>query len=296
MRFLALAPWLLVSPLLCQQPPSSNGGGHPSVSPDGRRIAFLAERGGVSDIYAIGADGSGLERLTTDSTRKGVPFWTPDGNRIGFTMTSGDTVRVFLMSATGGQPTEVSRLQARGSVRLLPDGEHLLLGVGSWTAMQLVTADLDGSNRRPLTADQAAYWCPNISPRSHRIAVGRTDSAGMQVWVMNPDGSNPHAVTSLDGAQGTPQCPAWSPDERRLAVQREERAASDTSKYVGSIWLIDLETGAATRLAPHTTPYQDEVPAWFPDGKRIAFQSNRTGRWEVWVMNADGTNPKQLTR
>jgi TolB protein len=62
------------------------------------------------------------------------------------------------------------------------------------------------------------------------------------------------------------------------------------------IWIVDAETGAARKLAAHVEPYDDEVPAWFPDGKRIVFQSTRTGRMELWVMNADGSEPRQLTK
>ena len=70
---------------------------------------------------------------------------------------------------------------------------------------------------------------------------------------------------------------------------------ADPKSIVGNVWVVDVATGAATKLAPHSESYQDELPSWFPDGKRIAFQSNRTGRWEVWVINADGTGAKQLT-
>ena len=82
--------------------------------------------------------------------------------------------------------------------------------------------------------------------------------------------------------------PAWSSDGRQLAIQV-------SGKEVGHIWLVDLATGDARKLAAHTTPYLDEVPAWFPDGGRVAFQSNRTGRMEIWVMNADGSGQRQVT-
>jgi TolB protein len=46
-----------------------------------------------------------------------------------------------------------------------------------------------------------------------------------------------------------------------------------------------------TRHAAH-----DDSPPWSPDGKRIAFTSNRDGNYEIYVMNADGSEPRNLTR
>lgn len=40
--------------------------------------------------------------------------------------------------------------------------------------------------------------------------------------------------------------------------------------------------------------WNNAAPAWSPDGSQIAFLTDRTGRWELWVMNADGTNPQPL--
>jgi TolB protein len=59
--------------------------------------------------------------------------------------------------------------------------------------------------------------------------------------------------------------------------------------------VVEVQTGEARKLAPHDRAYLDETPSWFPDGKRIAFQSNRTGRMEVWIMSADGSGPEQVT-
>jgi Tol biopolymer transport system component len=67
-------------------------------------------------------------------------------------------------------------------------------------------------------------------------------------------------------------------------------------EHESHIWIIDAMTGDARKLVAHDQPYLDETPAWFSDGKRIAFQSNRTGKMEVWVMNVDGSSPRQITR
>ena len=76
------------------------------------------------------------------------------------------------------------------------------------------------------------------------------------------------------------------------------RVCRDQSASGGAahVWLVDANTGAARKLAPHDRAYLDETPAFFPDGKRIAFQSDRTGRMEIWVMNVDGTGAKQVTK
>ncbi len=119
--------------------------------------------------------------------------------------------------------------------------------------------------------------------------TGRDASGILHIYVMNADGSHPRQLTHIDAYEGQGQCPAWSPDGRRLAIQTTRK------DHMGYVWIIDYPSGTAHKLAAHEATFADELPVWSPDGKRLAFQSNRSGRMEVWTMSADGTHLRQLT-
>ena len=110
---------------------------------------------------------------------------------------------------------------------------------------------------------------------------------------MNSDGSKPNQLAHIPDDEGRAEWPAWSPDGQALAVQVVK---STPAGSIGHIWIVDADTGASHKIAAHEEVYLDETPSWFPDGGRLAFQSNRTGRMEVWVMNKDGSGARQITR
>jgi TolB protein len=65
--------------------------------------------------------------------------------------------------------------------------------------------------------------------------------------------------------------------------------------HSSEIRVVDLSTGQTRTLSVPGADHLDEAPSWFPDGTRLAFQSNRTGTMEIWVMGDDGSNPRQIT-
>ena len=77
-----------------------------------------------------------------------------------------------------------------------------------------------------------------------------------------------------------------SPDGTRLAAGRREAGAQS------DIWVVDLAQGSETRLT--SDPASDSEPVWSPDGKRIAFSSNREGTNNVYVRAADGAGNDEL--
>ena len=267
---------------------------HPQVSPDGKSIAFVSTRDGPRLIYVMNADGSTIRRIA--NTERMFPHWSHDGQLRG-NRRAGDTTVVYTLSRDGGEHRVVARIATPlGGAIGFPGDERFLYQANTWQETQLESIGRDGTDRRRLTTDHAPKWCPSISPDGQRIAVGRRDSSSWQIVMMKADGSDNHAVVSRDRALGSSECPVWSRDGRRLAFQSGGQFAPDTTKLTSHIMVVDTSGAGLVRLAPHAQPWLDETPSWFPDGKRIAFQSDRTGAWEIWVMNADGSEVHQLTR
>lgn len=277
-----------------QQPPApTENGGHPVVSPDGNHIAFTSNRDGTPDLYVMNADGTGVVRLTRSPAEEAISGWNTDGTRLFYTIVSGDSAHTYSVAADGTGVTSVGTYAAR-TVLVSPDGQSVIYGAGPWATMQLFRERVDGTGSRRLTPGGGAYWCSSLTDNGTRVATSRSDSNGMQVWIFDASTDESWMATSFPKSDGNPQCPAWAPEGRRLALQSAAPVA-DSTKRDGHIWVLRLDTGAATKLAEHASPYLDEAPSWFPDGRRIAFQSNRTGRWEIWVMNYDGTGAHQIT-
>ena len=82
-------------------------------------------------------------------------------------------------------------------------------------------------------------------------------------------------------------------------VAQGDRIAFQVNRAGGGhaeIWIVNGATGTARAIAKHDPDYLDETPTWFPDGRHLAIQSNRTGRMEVWMIAIDGSTQIQITR
>ena len=270
----------------------------PAVSPDGRHIAFVSDRDDPAwELYVVGADGRDTRRLTYTPEEELVPDWSADGRQIRYVTFPADTAAELHAIALDADAGHLLEAPLATELKLSRRGDRIAYTAGNWTRNRLMVTNLDGSARRALTDSSGRQFNLAWSPHDDRIAVTRRDSTGVvQVWVMNADGSSAQAITHFTANDGRPQWPAWSPDGRRIAIQSGtyNRAHPDSSD--AHIWVVELSSGRATQLARHDRPWLDETPSWFPNGKRLAFQSTRSGRFEIWVMNADGSGERQLTR
>jgi Tol biopolymer transport system component len=274
-------------------PTSIVNGAQPIVAPRGERIAFFSNRGGTEDLFVINADGTGEKQLTHTPENETGLQWSADARQILFSVFTNDTSHLFAVDPDGGNQREIGSFPGRTPM-LAPDGKQVVYMAGTWTATRLMVSALDGSDARQINDGTTIAWNNHWSPDGKRIAfTGRSDPNGeLAVFVMNADGSGRRQVTHIAAEEGGAQWPVWSPNGRHLAIQVNSRSQKGTAH----IWIVDVATGTARKLAGHGQPYLDETPSWFPDSQHIAFQSNRTGRMEVWVMNADGSGQRQVTQ
>ena len=130
-----------------------------------------------------------------------------------------------------------------------------------------------GGVSEPFIRSSFSEWTPQFSPDGRKVAfTSNRNGDSSEIWVADADGSNPWQLTHGPGLnQGTAR---WSEDGRQIAF---DSIGSDGN---ADIFTIDSAGGQAQRLT--SAPSVEGQPSWSRDGQRIYFQSNRTGRFEIW--------------
>jgi len=156
-----------------------------------------------------------------------------------------------------------------------------------WEGPEIWMMDGDGSNQRPCP-DPSAYeraleaqrWSPD---HAYRVFVGQD----AQIHVEFPQDGTSWEVSRT--GSGIAYDPAWSPVDDRIVFVSTESGQGD------EIYVIRA-SGEGLRRLTFNEHIWDKFPTWSPDGRRIAFWSNRTGNKQIWVMNADGSHQRNLSR
>ncbi|MBA2527309.1 MAG: PD40 domain-containing protein, partial [Pyrinomonadaceae bacterium] len=270
-------------------------GGPVTFSPDGQRLAFMRDTSAsASAVVVANADGTG-ERVLAE--RKGQNWfdtasaaWSPDGKTIAC-IAGSSAGRVFETVITvqvedGAQKEFTSRkwLEAEGLV-WQADGSGLVLAAAEQGAelKQIWQLSYPGGEARRITNDFNDYGSLSLAAGTGALTAVQSNVL-TNVWTA-PDGeiSRAKQITSgnFDGWSGI----AWTPDGR-LAY---------ASMVTGNleIWIMAQDGTGQKQLT--NDPNLDYTPVVSPDGRYIVFVSNRSGTPNLWRMDMDGGNLKQLT-
>ena len=231
-----------------------------AAEPVNGRLAFSSfESGpaqGTGDIWTMNPDGGGRLQAVFDPLDDAQSDWSPDGTRIVFRNRRNNSFQVAIIDFT-------VRDAATGRPRVTD-----------------VPAAADGTQ-----ASQPA-WFPDGSPRLLYRRTNAPVTTRSDIWAMNVDGTDRRPIAVLPEDQFYP---SFSPDMSKLMF------ATVAPPGGRSIQVMDLATGVVTTLFDFSRASFDSAPAWSPDGRRIAFESNMDGDMELYVMNADGSDVRQIT-
>jgi TolB protein len=232
---------------------------YPAISPDGKRVAFSGTEGASSHLYLLSVKEGKLIQLTFDElVLDKTPAWSPDGKKIAFARAP---LKIRVINETMGT---------------YEPGEY-----------DIYIIDADGSNLRRLTTEGGYY--PTWSPDGKYIAFTRREGDRYAIWIMNSDGKNQTRLTY--GVE-----PNWSPDGKKIVFTSDSwprKIGVINLDGSGMIWLTEPPT--IVFRDGTSGPATDGFPRWSPDGKKIAFVSNRSGNFDIYTMNADGSEITRLT-
>lgn len=291
---------------------------HPSDpvwSPDGARVAFLSDRAGVVNLYVNDAAAtSAMPRALTafDNGVVGNPFWSADGAAVYFLRT-GDLWKV---AVTGGEPVPVWTTPASES-NLVVSKDHTRIAfvrTAAGSAAELWTRDLASGRETRVATDAHSLGSVSWSPDGTHLAYSAgarairheqtpdysgakiiytvTERTPAQAYVVSARGGTPAAIGAPGG--GTLR---WI-DSARLVLDRQSADFKRRTIQVfprqgtgGRVVYEDTDDkfwsipgGAAPTALPS------------PDGRWIAFLSDRDGWDHLYVVSSDGGAPRQLTR
>jgi TolB protein len=267
--------------------------GLPAWSPDARKIAFVRHHERGDSVWVMNADGSG-QRMC--ARRGNSPAWSPDGRKIAFTNAAG----IFAMNPDGSEHRRLARGVGGRTASLVwsPDGRRLALladGENGDFNFNLYVVNTDGSGPRNVTHG-GGVSDPAWSPDGRKIAFVRDRNDNADVFVVNADGSGPRRLTRTPASDSAP---AWAPDGQKIVFVSNRGGTYE-------VYVMNADGSGQRALGARTVGGRgqfrgevaapDDAPAWSPDGRKIAFVSNRDGTHEVYVMNADGSGQLRLTR
>jgi Tol biopolymer transport system component len=250
-----------------------------------QRILFVSTRAGGYDVFKMDPTGANVSRVSFFGYYGTEPAWAWDNKRIALIRPRKDAQNVehadlFLMNADGSnkhwarsQPSPFDMRYPAWS----PDGVHVVMAIMLGGKPYLATMNVTNGNMSfVLFAGKIVQGnFPSYDKTGKKILyVNETGKVIIQLDL--PSDTGYYMVTS-DYTMG---CPQLSPDGTRIAYQQV--VGPNVDVYVK--YLTGGTTSNVRRLT--TDPGYDGVPAWSPDGTRIAFQSQRSGKSQIWVMNA----------
>ncbi len=254
----------------------------PALSAPSADLAYLAYTDNFWQVWVADERGKRARQVTRTPSDKTRVSWFPDGRRL---LASAQDGKVHAVDIASGEETAI--VLEQGPVLdavLSPDGQRLAYSFS--TAMDgndIWIANVDGSGPRKIAKQAALQHEPAWAPD------------GSALYYLSGDGGQAHDIWRLQlSDQATEQVTVGQLYHFDVAVGPDGSIAYSSNR--DGNYEIYLQPRGATARRLTNDPALDARPAFSPDGKRIAFESTRSGEPQVWILDLSRGSAQQVTR
>lgn len=247
------------------------------------KIAFVSNITGKKEIYMADYDGYNIRQVTFYGGITLFPKLSPDGKMLMFSSYKKEGPVLYIKDLSTGEVRLISKrkgLNVAGSWS--PDGKKIAVTLSLKGNPDIYIMDTKGNIIKRITR----YWGidsdPCFSPDGRRIAFVSNRSGSPQIYIHDLETGKEERLT-FEGRYNAD--PSWS--------SRNRIAYSCMLEDNFDICVINPDGTQMKRLTQ--SPGNDESPCWSPDGRYILFSSNRTGRYQLYIMTANGENQIRIT-
>ena len=263
------------------------------------KLAFSSDRDGarmkgplgerdISNIYQSDYDGANQSRLTVTRSLDIAPAWAPDLSQIAYTSYRSGYPDIILQSLREARAPATPLHGSSENHNFLPawsaDGTKLAFMSNRDGNPEIYVVNRDGTGLRRITNHPAADVTPTWSPSGQQLAFTSDRTGKPQVYIVNLDG------TGLDRISTESYCDraTWSPPPLN------EIAYASQAGGGYEIRIFDFGTRQSRVVTDGIG--SNESPAFAPNGRHLAFVSDRTGTAQIYTIARDGTDLRQITK
>jgi TolB protein len=245
----------------------------PVISPDGTRIAFIADVAGDT-LVVMNTDGTG--RRVLGAGHFYAPSWSPDSSRIAYVSNRAGNDDIYVYDLSANTDTQVTlNVFPDAQPAWAPDGQHIAFTSFRSGGSDIYCVKPDGTAETRLTTNPIADANPAWSPDSQWIAFDAKRDGNL--YKVKPDGTGEIRLTNSPGRDLKP---VWSPDGQWIAFTNDRSLNDDV--YV-------IKPDGTSETAVTVAAGANRNPCWTADSATLVFVSSRGGQTDLYRSAPDGS-------